>query len=120
MRTMGDTDRPSIPGQERRALRALLPYLWPRGQWEMKTRVVIAVLLMSAAKVATVAAYRNDNLVEEPAVAAVRDGVDDDVEQHGHRGGNQQHLERAPAPAREGELHVPRGGQPRRREDQRG
>ena len=55
MRTMGDTDRPSIPGQERRALRALLPYLWPRGQWEMKTRVVIAVLLLSAAKVATVA-----------------------------------------------------------------
>jgi ABC-type transport system involved in Fe-S cluster assembly fused permease/ATPase subunit len=55
MRTMGDTDRPSIPGQERRAIRALLPYLWPRGQWEMKTRVVIAVLLLIAAKAATVA-----------------------------------------------------------------
>ena len=55
MRTMGDTDRPSIPGQERRALRALLPYLWPRGQWEMKARVVIAVVLLIAAKAATVA-----------------------------------------------------------------
>jgi ATP-binding cassette subfamily B protein len=51
---MGDTDRPSIPGQERRAIRALLPYLWPRGQWEMKIRVVIAVMLLIAAKVATV------------------------------------------------------------------
>ncbi len=55
MRTMGDTDRPSIPGHERRAIRALMPYLWPRGQWEMKTRVVIAVLLLVAAKMATVA-----------------------------------------------------------------
>ncbi len=55
MRTMGDTDRPSIPGQERRAIRALMPYLWPRGQWEMKARVVVAVVLLIAAKVATVA-----------------------------------------------------------------
>ena len=54
MRTMGDTDRSSIPGQERRALRALLPYLWPRGQWEMKIRVAIAVVLLIAAKAATV------------------------------------------------------------------
>ncbi|MCZ6509588.1 MAG: ABC transporter ATP-binding protein/permease [Alphaproteobacteria bacterium] len=68
---MGDTDRPSIPGQERRALRALLPYLWPRGQWEMKTRVVIAVLLMSAAKVATVAVPavfgRAVDILDQPA-----------------------------------------------------
>lgn len=55
MRTMGDTDRPSIPGQERRAIRALMPYLWPRGQWEMKARVVVAVVLLIAAKMATVA-----------------------------------------------------------------
>ncbi|MCZ6589919.1 MAG: ABC transporter ATP-binding protein/permease [Alphaproteobacteria bacterium] len=68
---MGDTDRPSIPGQERRALRARLPYLWPRGQWEMKTRVVIAVLLMSAAKVATVAVPavfgRAVDILDQPA-----------------------------------------------------
>ncbi|NNE84163.1 MAG: ABC transporter ATP-binding protein/permease [Alphaproteobacteria bacterium] len=52
---MGHTERQSVPGQERRALRALLPYLWPRGQWEMKIRVLIAVVLLVAAKVATVA-----------------------------------------------------------------
>jgi ATP-binding cassette subfamily B protein len=51
---MGDTERQSASGQERRALRALLPYLWPRGQWEMKIRVLIAVVLLVAAKVATV------------------------------------------------------------------
>ncbi len=55
MRTMGDTDRSSIPGQERRAVRALLPYLWPSRQWKMKVRVVIAVLLLITAKVAAVA-----------------------------------------------------------------
>jgi ATP-binding cassette subfamily B protein len=52
---MGDTERQSASGQERRALRALLPYLWPRGQWELKIRVLIAVVLLFAAKVATVA-----------------------------------------------------------------
>ncbi|MDX1489183.1 MAG: ABC transporter transmembrane domain-containing protein, partial [Acidiferrobacterales bacterium] len=51
---MGDTDRSDASGQERRALRALLPYLWPRGQWEMKARVIVAVALLVAAKVATV------------------------------------------------------------------
>ncbi|MFT5182697.1 MAG: ABC-type transport system involved in Fe-S cluster assembly fused permease/ATPase subunit [Alphaproteobacteria bacterium] len=55
MRTMGDTDRPSMPGHERRALRALLPYLWPDGQWELKARVLVAMVLLIAAKVATVA-----------------------------------------------------------------
>lgn len=54
MRSMGDTERQSASGQERRALRALLPYLWPHGQWEMKIRVLIAVVLLIAAKVATV------------------------------------------------------------------
>jgi ABC-type transport system involved in Fe-S cluster assembly fused permease/ATPase subunit len=55
MRPLGETDRSSVPGQERRALRALLPHVWPRGQWEIKARVIIAVLLLLAAKVATVA-----------------------------------------------------------------
>lgn len=55
MRTMGDTDRPSSSGRERRALGALLPHIWPRGEWELKARVVIAVLLLIAAKAATVA-----------------------------------------------------------------
>ncbi len=52
---MGDTDRTAESGRERRAIRALMPYLWPRGQWEMKIRVVIAVVLLVAAKVAIVA-----------------------------------------------------------------
>ncbi|MBS28781.1 MAG: metal ABC transporter permease [Alphaproteobacteria bacterium] len=42
-------------GAEWRAIRALAPYMWPRGQVEMRTRVVIAMVLLVAAKVATVA-----------------------------------------------------------------
>ncbi|MBV8888755.1 MAG: ABC transporter ATP-binding protein/permease [Alphaproteobacteria bacterium] len=33
-----------------RALRSLLPYLWPRGSLELRTRVVLAVLLLLAGK----------------------------------------------------------------------
>ena len=36
-------------------MRALLPYMWPPGQLELKARVVIAVVLLVAAKGATVA-----------------------------------------------------------------
>ncbi len=75
MRTMGDTDRPSIPGQERRALRSLLPYLWPPGQWEMKARVVIAVILLVAAKAATVAVPwvfgKAVDILDQPAETAL-------------------------------------------------
>lgn len=38
-----------------RAIRALTPYLWPRGDVELRARVVIALVLLVAAKVATVA-----------------------------------------------------------------
>lgn len=38
-----------------RAIRALTPYLWPRGDVELRARVVIAMVLLVAAKVATVA-----------------------------------------------------------------
>jgi len=38
-----------------RAIRALTPYLWPRGDVELRARVVIALVLLIAAKVATVA-----------------------------------------------------------------
>ena len=57
----GRTSEPEIkisemrPGAERRALRALLPYMWPQGDVELKARVVIAMVLLVAAKVATVA-----------------------------------------------------------------
>ena len=52
---MGDTDRTSESGRERRALRALMPYMWPPGEFELKARVVIAIVLLVAAKGATVA-----------------------------------------------------------------
>ena len=42
-------------GAEMRAIRALAPYLWPKGQVEMRVRVAIALVLLVAAKVATVA-----------------------------------------------------------------
>ena len=38
----------------RHPLRSLAPYLWPPGQLEMRARVVLAMLLLVAAKVATV------------------------------------------------------------------
>ena len=38
---------------ELRTVRALLPYIWPRGAVETKIRVVIAIVLLIAAKLAT-------------------------------------------------------------------
>jgi ATP-binding cassette subfamily B protein len=35
-------------------IRALLPYLWPKGDWELKARVVAAVALLIAAKLCNV------------------------------------------------------------------
>ncbi|MEA2756978.1 MAG: ATP-binding cassette, subfamily heavy metal transporter, partial [Aliidongia sp.] len=35
-------------------LRSLLPYLWPPGEWGLRTRVVLAVLCLIAAKLANV------------------------------------------------------------------
>ena len=43
------------PGAELRAIRALSPYMWPRGNIELRVRVVVAMVLLVAAKVATVA-----------------------------------------------------------------
>jgi ABC-type transport system involved in Fe-S cluster assembly fused permease/ATPase subunit len=43
------------PGAEMRAIRALSPYMWPRGDVELRVRVVIAMVFLVAAKVATVA-----------------------------------------------------------------
>ena len=75
MRSMGDTDRPSMPGGERRALRALLPYMWPAGQFELKLRVVIAVVLLVAAKMATVAVPwvfgKAVDVLDQPVAAAI-------------------------------------------------
>jgi ABC-type transport system involved in Fe-S cluster assembly fused permease/ATPase subunit len=44
-----------LSGAEARAIRALAPYLWPKGQPELRFRVSLALVLLVAAKVATVA-----------------------------------------------------------------
>ena len=46
--------RKKNPGLEWRALRALAPYLWPAGRPGIKRRVVLALALLTAAKVANV------------------------------------------------------------------
>jgi ATP-binding cassette subfamily B protein len=40
--------------RELRAVRALLPYLWPKGAFELRARVVLAMALLAAAKVVNV------------------------------------------------------------------
>ena len=47
-------NRPELPSGSLKTLGALLPYLWPRGQWEIRARVVIALALLAAAKGALV------------------------------------------------------------------
>ena len=42
------------PRNDLRTLRTLLPYLWPRGKPRLRSRVVVAVLLLIAAKAANV------------------------------------------------------------------
>jgi ATP-binding cassette subfamily B protein len=57
----GEIMRPTTfdPGQVKmsnqgRTLRQLLPYLWPRGRRDLRARVVVALLLLVAAKITTV------------------------------------------------------------------
>jgi len=50
-----ETSEKAPPGAEMRAIRALAPYMWPRGETELRVRVVIAIVLLIAAKLATVA-----------------------------------------------------------------
>ncbi len=56
MRVLGNS-RLALPADGRSTsdtLRSLLPYLWPRGDWGSRVRVVLAMLCLIAAKVATV------------------------------------------------------------------
>jgi ATP-binding cassette subfamily B protein len=56
MRVM-HTSRLAVPGAPRSnadTIRSLLPYLWPRGDLGARTRVVLAVLFLILAKVATI------------------------------------------------------------------
>lgn len=45
---------PDRPGLEWSALRSLLPYLWPPGDWGLRGRVVLAMLFLAAAKATNV------------------------------------------------------------------
>ena len=49
-----DPSAPSDAGNHVATLRALLPYMWPRGHADLKARVVVALALLAAAKIATV------------------------------------------------------------------
>ena len=46
--------RKAEPGFEWNALKSLAPYLWSRGGNEAKARILVALVLLTAAKVATV------------------------------------------------------------------
>jgi ATP-binding cassette subfamily B protein len=42
------------PGNQLKTLRRLLPYLWPRGRGDLRFRVLVAVLLLIAAKLSSI------------------------------------------------------------------
>ena len=43
-----------IPSGSLRALRELLPYLWPAGEWRMRTRVALALSMLAGSKITLV------------------------------------------------------------------
>jgi ATP-binding cassette, subfamily B, heavy metal transporter len=43
-----------LPGARRAALRQLLPYLWPAGAWDLRVRVLLALVCLAIAKFANV------------------------------------------------------------------
>ncbi len=47
-------DDPEMPRGNLTTLRGLIPYIWPSGEWEMRTRVLLALTMLAAAKVAVV------------------------------------------------------------------
>ena len=54
MPLFGKVGDPSGPENPRRTLTTLLPYVWPRGEWGLRGRVIVAFVCLVAAKVATV------------------------------------------------------------------
>ena len=50
----GSDNLQEVPTGSLKTLGALLPYLWPHGQWEIRARVVIALALLATAKTALV------------------------------------------------------------------
>ncbi|MFM9843478.1 MAG: ABCB family ABC transporter ATP-binding protein/permease [Dongiaceae bacterium] len=65
-----------LPGARRAALRLLLPYLWPAGAWDLRVRVLIALVCLAVAKFANVIIpliFKGmvDALTVKPGTAAV-------------------------------------------------
>ncbi len=54
MRSREPGPTPDGPRNDLATIRALLPYLWPAGEWGLRVRVVIAMLFLVAAKAANV------------------------------------------------------------------
>lgn len=55
MRTSFDPTADDRSGRSHwRTLATLMPYLWPRGRWDLRFRVVVAMLLLASAKIAIV------------------------------------------------------------------
>lgn len=53
-KTLPDPAADASGNHDWRTVRRLLPYLWPRGETELRARVVLSIILLIAAKVATV------------------------------------------------------------------
>ena len=49
-----DTSQVKLGRQQLRTLRRLMPYLWPKGHLDLRSRVLLAVVLLIAAKVASI------------------------------------------------------------------
>ncbi len=54
MRVFGKIGGDGGPENPRRTLATLLPFIWPKGEWGLRSRVVIAFICLVAAKIATV------------------------------------------------------------------
>jgi ATP-binding cassette, subfamily B, heavy metal transporter len=55
MRSSFDPTADDGPGRGHwRTLATLMPYLWPKGRWDLRARVVVAMLLLASAKIAIV------------------------------------------------------------------
>ncbi|MBL6953012.1 MAG: ABC transporter ATP-binding protein/permease [Alphaproteobacteria bacterium] len=55
MRRSFDPTANDGPGRSHwRTLATLMPYLWPRGRWDLRARVIVAMLLLASAKIAII------------------------------------------------------------------
>ena len=55
MRSRDHGTAPEGPRDDLKSIRAILPYIWPKGAWSLRVRVLLALVLLVLAKVANVA-----------------------------------------------------------------